>query len=69
MLYNTNLDNLIGVNDDGDENIQYKVYKETNEYVEVNSGEYPDSSWSFVVNNTEGHEHVISVYKRKQTLG
>ena len=41
--------------------IEHKVYKETNEGVEVKPGEIPDSIWSAVINNAEGHKHVITV--------
>ena len=62
------LDGLVGAGDEGDEERQHHVDEEGDEGVEVDLAEDPDQG-AAALQAGEGHEHVVAVDEREQTLG
>lgn len=64
---NRYLDGLVGIRDEGDEERQHHVDEEGDEGVEVGPAEEPHQR-VFVLQLSEGGEHVVTVQQREQTF-
>ena len=67
-LINYNLESLISVHDDGDEDAENDVDKQTDEEVEVEAA-VPPHQTVYVAHRRKRREDVVAVNKTEQTLG
>ena len=67
VLFATNLDGLVGVDDDGDEDAEHDVDEEADEEVEVDAAVPPHVAPS-VADDRECDEHVVAVHQREHRL-